>query len=169
MSAQEQGVESGRWSTIPRTLIFIRQGDSVLLMRRSATTPIFPNRYNGIGGHVERNEDVYSSALREIEEETGLTASQLRAVQLRGVLQVDAGKVVGILLFIFSAEALSREVRDSTEGMLAWVALADVAKLPVVDDLPLILPRIFGAQDAQTMFYGHSSYDAHDQLVLRFA
>lgn len=169
MGAQEQAIVSGRWSAIPRTLIFIQQGDAVLLMKRSATTPIFPNRYNGIGGHVERDEDVLSAALREIEEETGLTAPHLRAVQLRGIIQVDAGKAMGILIFVFSAEAISREVRDSDEGALAWVALQDAAKLPVVDDLPLILPRLFGAQAQQALFYAHSSYDANNQLVMRFA
>ncbi|PJF37889.1 MAG: hypothetical protein CUN55_19790, partial [Phototrophicales bacterium] len=62
MGANEQGanVTSGRWLTIPRTLCFIFNGDDVLLMKRSPHRRVFPNCYNGVGGHIERDEDPYT-------------------------------------------------------------------------------------------------------------
>ena len=55
MSASEQGADAtaGRWLTIPRTLCFVMNGSDVLLMKRSPHKKIFPNRYNGVGGHIE--------------------------------------------------------------------------------------------------------------------
>ena len=73
MGSEEQGADviKGRWLTIPRTLCFVFNGDDLLLMRRAAHKRVFPNRYNGVGGHIERDEDPYTSAKREILEETG--------------------------------------------------------------------------------------------------
>ncbi|MBL8118637.1 MAG: NUDIX domain-containing protein, partial [Anaerolineae bacterium] len=91
MSASEQGADAtaGRWLTIPRTLCFVMNGSDVLLMKRSPHKKIFPNRYNGVGGHIERNEDPLSSARREILEETGLEVHDL---QLRAVYNIDANQ-----------------------------------------------------------------------------
>src|SRR6266849_253065 len=115
MGADEQGADRsiGRWMTIPRTLCFITSGDDVLLMKRSDTARVFPGRYNGLGGHIERDEDPYTSALREIREETGLVLTQLT---LRGFSHIDAGSDVGIMLFIFTGEADSRQVIECAEG-----------------------------------------------------
>src|SRR5215510_13542135 len=109
MGANEQGASatSGRWLTIPRTLCFVTNGNDVLLMKRAPTRRIFPNRFNGVGGHIERGEDPLTSAKREILEETGL---QVRDVRLRAVYNIDAGEANGIMLFVFTAISDTREV-----------------------------------------------------------
>lgn len=140
MSAQ-QGIDPARWSVIPRTLCFILNGEDMLLMQRGLHKRAFPGRYNGIGGHVERDEDVYTSALREITEETGLTVHDLT---LRGTMHIDAGQMTGILLYILpdTATSDSRTVTDCDEGTLHWIALDKMHDLPLVDDLPAILARL---------------------------
>ena len=166
-SAAHQGMDIGRWITIPRTLIFLYNGGDVLLMRRSPTTPIFPGHYNGIGGHIERNEDPYAGALHEITEESGLTPSQISALRLRGIVQVDGGGAAGVIMFIFSGEALARAVQDTAEGALAWVSPQSVSSLPCVEDIPIYLERIASGGDLP--FFAHLSYDAQDRMILRFA
>src|SRR5688572_940330 len=142
MGAQEQGANAteGRWMTLPRTLCFVLNGDDVLLMKRSPLRRVFPNRYNGVGGHIERDEDPFTSAQREILEETGLT---VRDTRLRAVYNIDAGGSSGILLFVFTAESDSRAfVQDETEGTLHWVARDQLASYDLVEDLPTLLNRI---------------------------
>ena len=167
MGAHEQGANAveGRWLTIPRTLCFVLNGDDVLLMRRAPHKRIFPNRYNGVGGHIERDEDPLSSAHREILEETGLTVHDVR---LRAVYNIDAGAETGIVLLVFTAYADSRAVVANSEGTLHWIPRADVYGLDLVEDLPLILPRILDAPSAAPLF-AHLSYDAEDVIRLRFA
>lgn len=168
MGANEQGADAvtGRWVTIPRTLCFVRHGDDVLLMKRAAHKRIFPNQYNGVGGHIERDEDPLTSARREILEETGLNVHDLR---LRAVYNIDAGATSGIVLFVFTAYSSQREVSANDEGTLHWIAQDAVLTLDLVEDIPHILPRILNMTDADQPLFVHVSYDDQDTLLMRFA
>ena len=168
MGANEQGADAtqGRWITIPRTLCFVLNGDDVLLMKRGAHKRIFPNRYNGVGGHIERDEDPLTSARREILEETSLNVHDLR---LRAVYNIDAGATSGILLFVFTAWAESRAVIANDEGTLHWLPRDAVLTLDLVEDIPHILPRILTMPDQAQPLFVHVSYDEADTLQMRFA
>ena len=168
MGASEQGANAteNRWLTIPRTLCFVLNGDDILLMKRAPHKRIFPNRYNGVGGHIERDEDALTSARREIKEETGL---DVRDLQLRAVYNIDAGAATGIVLFVFVASSESREVVANSEGTLHWIARKEVQSLDLVEDLPLILPRILPMQPNDAPLFVHVSYDANDLIQMRFA
>jgi 8-oxo-dGTP diphosphatase len=167
MGAHEQGADAvkGRWRVVARTLCFIMHGDDVLLMKRAAHKRVFPNRYNGVGGHMERYEDPLECARREIWEETGLDAVHLR---LRAVYNIDSGGDGGIVLFVFTGEAATRETRASDEGSLHWVAREQVYELPLVEDLPHLLPRIFAMGESDPPYFVHVEYDPNDQIVMRW-
>lgn len=170
MGAKEQGADAlnGRWIVIPRTLCFVLNGDDVLMMKRSPTRRIFPNRYNGVGGHVERDEDILTSARREILEETGLN---VRDVQLRAVYNVNAGQASGIAVFVFTAISDSREFVPNVEGTLHWINRDAILLLDLVDDLPTLLPRILDLPANQTAppLFIHLSYDDQDRIQVRVA
>lgn len=167
MGALEQGAKAvdNRWLTIPRTLCFVLNGSDVLLMKRAAHKRVFPNRYNGVGGHIERDEDPLSSARREILEETGLQVSDIR---LRAVYNIDAGQKTGITLLVFTAISESRSVIANEEGTLHWIPLDRVLELDLVDDLPLILPRLLAMSASDMPLFVHIGYDSQDQIVMRF-
>lgn len=169
MSSSDQGADAtaGRWLVIPRTLCFVLHGDAVLLMKRAPHKRVFPNRYNGVGGHLERDEDPLIGAVREIKEETGLDVFDVR---LRGVHNINTGGDGGIVLFTFTAHSDSRDITvESPEGSLHWIPTAEIAGLDLVEDLPYILPRVLAMPDAAPPYFLHVSYDADDQIVLRFA
>ena len=168
MGANEQGANAtdNRWLTIPRTLCFVLNGDDVLLMKRAPHKRVVPNRYNGVGWHIERDEDPLTSARREIAEETGL---QVRDVRLRAIYNIDAGEVTGIVLFVFTAESDSRDVTANSEGTLHWIARDAIMELDLVEDLPHLLPRILAMQAGELPLFVHVSYDADDAIQMRFA
>ncbi len=168
MGADEQGATAveNRWLTIPRTLCFVFNGDDVLLMKRSAHKRVFPNRYNGVGGHIERDEDPLTSARREIKEETGL---DVRDLSLRAVYNIDAGAATGILLLVFTATSDSRDVCANSEGTLHWIRRDALGTLDLVEDLPILLPRLLAMQSGDAPLFVHVSYDAADAIQMRFA
>ncbi len=168
MGAGQQGADAtqDRWLTLPRTLSFVINGEDVLMIKRDASRRVFPNKYNGLGGHIERDEAVYSSALREIKEESGLSVKSLR---LCSIHNVDAGGASGILLFVFTAISDSRDLGpDTPEGSLQWIPLDSVMNYDLVEDLPQLLPRILKMRDNQAPLHAHVSYDEEDMIRLRF-
>ena len=168
MTVTDQGVEKSahRYKAVPRTLCFITHGDQVLLLRGAPTKRIWPNKYNGVGGHVEADEDIYTSALREMKEETGLDVTD---VQLRGIINVDAGQETGIMVFVFTARASKQEFTPSPEGALEWVGQDRIKTLDLVEDLPELLPRVLAMQTDDPPFFAHYHYDGHDRLVMTMA
>ena len=168
MGANDQGADAtkNRWVTIPRTLCFVLNGDDVLLMKRASHRRVFPNKFNGVGGHIERDEDPYAGAIREIKEETGL---DVHNVILRSIHNIDAGQASGILLFVFTAMSTSREfIDDGEEGTLHWVNRNTLNEIDLVEDLPIILDRILSASDDAPPFFVHVSYDDNDDILVRF-
>jgi 8-oxo-dGTP diphosphatase len=168
MGSKEQGANAieGRWLTIPRSLCFVTHGDDVLLMKRAAHKRIFPNRYNGVGGHVERDEDLLTSAKREVTEETGL---HVRDVRLRAIYNVDANESTGIMVFAFTAVSDNRNFTANNEGTLHWIPKSEVLQYDLVDDLPIILPRILKMGLDDIPLFVHLGYDTDDRIRLRFA
>jgi 8-oxo-dGTP diphosphatase len=171
MGKEDQGVfaSTRRYHTVPRTLCFITHGNDVLLLKGAPDKRIWANRYNGVGGHVERDEDVCEAALREICEETGWSKNDVENLRLRGVINVDAGDPqTGIMLFVFTARANQRQTGASAEGTLEWIPRSRLLDYDLVEDLPVLLPRVLSSPDDAPLFFAHYSYGSNDQLVIRF-
>lgn len=137
-----QGLAAARYRVVPRTLVFVRCGARVLLTRRPEGAPVWPGRYNGVGGHVEAGEDVFAAAEREVREETGLHVTGLR---LGGLLHVtEPGADEGVLLFVLAAESATERIAPDRAAAATWVLAEDAGSLPVVPDVPVLLRRLWG-------------------------
>lgn len=164
MPQSDQGISEDRYTVIPRTAIFLRRGDSYLLLKGARTKRLWANKYNGLGGHIERGENALSSARRELLEETGLSV----ALWLCGTVIVDAGDT-GICLFLFTGECSDGEPQPSPEGTAEWIAYDALPELPVVEDLPVFLARIHHMQRGDPPFFAWSHYDEGEKLIVEFA
>ena len=159
-----QYIDPHRYLMNPRTAIFVREDGRYLLMKGSPAKGWWAGKYNGLGGHIERGEDVLSAARRELHEETGLTAN----LWLAGTIAVDRGEL-GILLFVFLGEQVRGDLIRTDEGDVGWIAESQLADLPVVDDLPVLIDRFRGMTPNDPPFAARSFYEADGRLTVEFS
>ena len=85
------------------------------------------NLWSGLtfpGGHVEPGETVVASVIREVQEETGLTVSNL---QNCGYIQwYNSVKQSQYFVFLFKTSTFSGELTDSVEGNVKWMTLDEM-------------------------------------------
>lgn len=160
-----QRLDPSRYRVIPRTLTFLTRGDQVLLLRVPDDRGAWAGRYNGIGGHLEPGEDPHSGARREVREETGLEVDRLT---LRGVVLIDTGQPTGIALYVFCGECAAGEPTLGPEGSAAWFHLDRLEAIPLVEDLPTILPLVLAGREDGPSFSAVYRYDAHGRLSILF-
>ena len=141
MRPEAQGTQAPRYKIIPRTLIFLtRPPDDVLLLQGAKDKRLWAGKYNGLGGHIEPGETPRQAAARELQEEAGLTVPDLN---LRAVIHVTMPEPPGVMLFVFVAPApAAARPTPSEEGTPVWVRRDALTTLPLVDDLPELLPRV---------------------------
>ncbi len=157
MRPEEQRDAGPRYTVIPRVLVFLTRAEAVLLLRGAPDKKLWAGQYNGLGGHLEPDETPLQAAQREVYEEAGLCVDTLT---LRAVIHVTLPQPPGVLFFVFVGAAPAGELRPSAEGTPVWVARSDFAALPLVADLPLLLPRVL---EPGPLIFGHYTF-AEDGL-----
>ncbi len=165
MPKEDQGVQKKRFQLIPRTLTFLFNENKVLLIKGSDNKRLWAGLYNGIGGHVEPGEDVVTSAIREFYEETGL---HLHDIRLCGVVTIDVGADTGVGIFVFQGNSYTGKLSSSEEGSLEWIDLQRLTQLPLVEDLPVIIPAVLAIRKDAAPFSAHYHYELDGKLNISF-
>lgn len=155
-----------RFQVIPRVLIFLFDSrQRVLLLKGAKEKRLYADLYNGVGGHIEAHEDLLSGAERELLEETGVRGVEL---WLCGQIMVTTDAHHGIALFVFKDIDYSGEVQSSAEGTLSWLDLSQLETLELVEDLPILIPRVHRHERGQPVFFGYYAEKSDGGLEMVF-
>lgn len=133
-----------RLTPVMTTLAYIVRDDTVLLCHRIAREDDLQHgKYNGVGGHMERDEDPVTCIRREIREETGL---EITDPVLRGTISWPGFGRHGEdhFGFVFRVDAPTGEpVARNVEGTLAWHPIDGLMDLPMWEGDRYFLPLVF--------------------------
>ena len=134
------------YTPIVATLGYVLSPDrrQVLMIHRNARPgDQHLGKYNGLGGKIERDEDVLAGMRREIREEAGIECTSM---QLRGTISWpgfgrNGEDWLGLVFVIDCWEG--EPLRSNPEGTLEWVPVERILELPLWDGDRHFLPLVF--------------------------
>lgn len=119
-------------------VIVVRRGDRVLLAQRSRG--LYIGQWGFPGGHIERGETVIDAAMRELDEETGVSADPLGVLTTFDVIERDEqGNVIVhyVLLAVLADWRHGEGVAADDAAALRWLSVDEITAGP----LP-VLPNV---------------------------
>lgn len=153
-------MEDTMYTPIVATLGYILSPDhtqTLLVHRNKRSDDQHLGKYNGLGGKMLAEEDIYQCLVREIFEEAGIVCQ--KAV-LRGTINWTGFGPQGEnwFGFIYRIEAFSGIPHSSNEeGDLVWVDVGDIMKLPMWEGDRFFLPMVF--DNDHRVFHGFMPYE----------
>ena len=148
-----------RYTPVLATLGYVlsEDGQRVLMVHRDRKVgDQHIGLYNGLGGKLERDEDVVAGMRREIREESGIECDEL---QLRGTISWPGFGNDGAdwFAFIFVVTRWHGEIlSECPEARLEWVDREKLAELPMWEGDRHFLPLVFDLGGKQ--FHGVMPY-----------
>jgi 8-oxo-dGTP diphosphatase len=137
--------------------VFSPDGSRVLLIHRNARPDdAHYGKYNGLGGKLDRGEDVVAGLRREVREEAGIECDEFH---LAGTVSWPGFGKRGEdwFGFIFRVTRFSgTPLATNPEGALEWVEVGKVASLPLWEGDRHFLPLVFDCKRSQ--FHGVMPY-----------
>ena len=109
-------------------------------MKRSEKRKIAPGFWAGIGGHLEPDEinNPQATCLREIYEETGIHENNIDNLKLKYLILRRSQNEIRVN-YIYFGNTKIREVVDTDEGKLYWVAKSDLFNREFTDTIRMTL------------------------------
>ena len=148
------------YTPILATLGYVMSPDgreTLLIHRNKRDSDQHLGKYNGLGGKVDRGEDVCACIVREIREEAGIECLDLK---LRGTISWPGFGKEGEdwFGFVFRIDRFSgTPIKDNPEGVLEWVPVDRVLELPLWEGDRYFLPLVFADEPRQ--WHGVMPYD----------
>ena len=122
------------------TLCYIEKNNMYLMLHRTKKeNDMNRDKWIGIGGKFETGETPEQCMLREIKEETGLTATDY---QYRGVVTFISDIYESEAMHLYSVYGFTGEIIDCDEGQLEWIHKDKLYELTMWEGDKLFLDKI---------------------------
>ena len=114
------------------------------------------------GGHVEKNENLNASVIREVKEETGLTITN---PVLCGIEEFKTDKEDRYLMFFYKTDKFKGKIKSSKEGEVFWIKKNELNKYKLSLDLKRIL-KVMESDDLSEIIYYHDSKNKYKSKIV---
>lgn len=131
-------------------VIVVNELDQILIDKRASTKIQFPNLWEFCAGHVEANEDVVDTAIREVKEELGIDVKELELIDFRKIVKKFSDTQYNNY---FQYTYLARTNKKISEVVLQSSENSE-AKYISIDELKVILDK----RDSNYVFTSDNYY-----------
>jgi 8-oxo-dGTP diphosphatase len=135
-------------------MLIIREGRMLLILKKRG---LGAGKFNGPGGRIEAGETPVQAAVREVEEEIGVTPVNARQAGQLYFQFVDGHSIHG---YVFTASNFSGELRETDEALPFWVPLDRIPYHNMWADDRLWIPLLLAGK----LFVGRFLFDG-DQML----
>ena len=118
------------------------------------------------GGKVEFPESFFEAAIRELKEETGLTALNLKLKGISGFTNTIGNE--RFVYYDFLCTNFSGDIRASREGEPKWWNLEDIEEIPMQEEIKNRLPLYLREGSFESINYWDESkkFISHNKTIL---
>lgn len=119
-------------STLVEAHIFRQEGNDIefLLIKRAENDKIYPGLWQMVTGSIDENEKAYSTALREIKEETGLTPRNLWVIPNVNNFYNPSNDTVNLIpVFAALVDSESNVKLSEEHSDFKWVCKEEAVKI----------------------------------------
>lgn len=140
---------------------FLRHSDKYLLMKRAPNRKIAPGVWSSVGGKMERNElnDPRAACLREVWEETGISAEQIRNLTLRYVILRRYRNTIR-QTYIYFGETDAEPIITTDEGELHWIPASNLLNRTYTATFAAMLEHYLTTPDTERVIIGVAENDS---------
>jgi mutator protein MutT len=143
------------------TLLFLVRDDEILLAMKKRGTGV--NKWNGVGGKVGPEESVETAAIRECEEEIGVTPLHLEKVAELD-FQIPTQQFHNFA-HVYFCRQWQGEPTESEEMAPSWFPVAEIPYDEMWADDQHWLPRVMAGERLRGWFV----FDEHEEVsTMRF-
>ena len=137
-------------------IVILESRNHWLMLKRKNS----PNKglFVPVGGKLENGESPRAAAIREVDEETGF---QIEEVHYKGLLIDSSPADYNWTCFVYQAEIEYVSPPSCSEGMLIWVPIESLSKLPTPETDPYLYPLILSGKP----FFISAAYSQEDKLI----
>ncbi len=129
----------------PATLVFVMRGDEILLIDKK--TGLGKGKVNGPGGKVEPGETPEQCAVRECQEELGITVSNLEYCGEHRFQFVDG---YSIHVYVYRTREFSGTPVETREARPLWVKVDEIPYEQMWEDDRIWLPMMIRGERFQS-------------------
>ena len=123
------------------TLLFVRQADRILLIRKQRG--LGAGKINGPGGRLDAGESPLHCAIREVQEELCVTPI---GVEARGELAFQFVDGYALFVYVFSATGCEGEPQETAEAVPLWTPIDAIPFDQMWADDRLWFPHLLNEQ-----------------------
>jgi len=152
------------------TLVILLKGDPVAEVLLGYKKIGFgQGKFTGIGGKIERSEELMDAAIRELHEETGVRVPDSEYLQFSSILEFrfPRKRSWNHRVFVFFAQQWEGVPVESNEIHPRWFAIEDIPYGQMWDDARFWLPLALSGEKFRVHFKFRADNDTVGKVVFK--